>query len=109
NSKCCVWSSPTGTRFVLYKSISAIISAGYVKRAEDTALHPSDLSLNWVILSSSPIYVIDCIIHASSVCAVTSDCTNKVTFSGSSPAAIYRAARRSEEHTPELQSRFDIV
>src|SRR5699024_12697557 len=89
----CVYASPTWTSVLLYKSISALIIAGYVNSAEDTVLLHSDLSLNCVILSSSPIYVLDCIIHESSVCAGTSDCTNKVTFSGSSPAAIYKAAR----------------
>jgi len=50
-------------------------------------------SLNWVILSSSPMGVTQLKTHASSVCSGTWDCTNTVHRSGVSPQAT-RTRRR---------------
>ena len=69
--------------------MSAAISTGYVNNPVGTD-SPCflDLSLNWVIRLSSPIYELQVKSQAASECAGTCDCINRVFFSGLIPAAI---------------------
>ena len=76
--------------------MSAAISTGYVKSPTVVASAPclADLSLNCVMRLASPKPVMVLSTQASSACAGTCDCTNRVDRSRSTPAARYWAAVR---------------
>ena len=101
SSRCCFWSSPTGTWVVWYTSMSAAISAGYPNRPSEafSAFFPA-LSLNWVMRVIQPIRATQLRIQPSCACSATCDWLKRIDFFGSRPAAMNpahssRVARRS--------------